>query len=47
MPVEEYGVPGVLENWWEEGVSFDFDERRFNDYKAENFLNVSELEKFG
>ncbi|KIH54379.1 SCP-like protein [Ancylostoma duodenale] len=40
-PVEEYGVKGVLEYWWTEGFLFDTAERRFDDFGAENFVNMA------
>ncbi|EPB73218.1 hypothetical protein ANCCEY_07679 [Ancylostoma ceylanicum] len=46
-PVEEYGVKGVLEKWWIEGVSFDIIERRFDNYHAENFVNIECCQRFG
>ncbi|EPB67887.1 SCP-like protein, partial [Ancylostoma ceylanicum] len=40
-PVEEYGVQGVLQQWWEEGLGFDTLERRFEDFSVENFVNMA------
>ncbi|EYC08347.1 hypothetical protein Y032_0066g3712 [Ancylostoma ceylanicum] len=40
-PVEEYGVQGVLQQWFEEGLGFDTLERRFEDFSVENFVNMA------
>ncbi|RCN46650.1 SCP-like protein [Ancylostoma caninum] len=40
-PVEEYGVPGVLGYWWQEGLLFDNVNRRHNEFAAENFVNMA------